>query len=77
MTADVRVSQRLQELAQELDRQLEDIAGEPVGFTLIVYTHPRASYISNVARPVAVREIRALLAAWAAGMPDVPAHEVS
>lgn len=77
MTTDISVSLRLQDLARELDRCLEDISGEPVGFTLIVYTHPRASYISNVERPVAVREIRALLDAWADGMPDIPAHEVS
>jgi hypothetical protein len=77
VTADVAVSQRLQDLARELDRQLEDIAGEPVGFTLIVYTSPRASYISNVDRKVAIREMLRLLAAWRAGMPDIPAHEVS
>lgn len=77
MFIDIRVSLKLQGVAREIDRQLEDIAGEPVGFTLIVYTHPRASYISNVERSVAVREILALLDAWADGMPDVPAHEVS
>ena len=77
MPADIAISERLQELAREVDRRLADIAGEPVGFTLIVYTMPRASYISNVAREDAVRNILDLLAAWDAGMPDVPAHEVS
>lgn len=77
MTADVAVSQRLQDLARELDRQLEDIAGEPVGFTLIVYTSPRASYISNARREESVREIKYLLSLWEQGMPDVPAHQVA
>lgn len=77
MTTDISVSLRLQDLARELDRRLEDIAGEPVGFTLIVYTFPRASYISNVDRKVAISEMLSLLAAWRSGMPDIPANEVS
>lgn len=77
MTTDISVSLRLQDLARELDRRLEDIAGEPVAFTLIVFTAPRASYISNARREESVREIKYLLSLWEQGMPDVPAHQVA
>lgn len=72
----IRLSQHLQGIAQALDETIESVAGERVGFTLLVFTDGRASYISTVKREESVREIKALLDDWAKGMPDIPAHEV-
>ena len=58
-----------------LDKDIERAAGERVGFTLLVFTEGRASYISTVQRDVSVQEIKRLLGIWEQGMPDVPAHE--
>ena len=60
MSAEQRISPALQALARKLNDELDAIAGEPVAFTLIVYTSPRASYISNARRDESVREIKHL-----------------
>lgn len=70
------VSQSLQVIAQLVDKVLEDVAGERVAFTLMVYTPGRASYIGTAPREVAIAEMRTLANHLEAGMPDVPAHEV-
>lgn len=72
---DRRVSEGLQGVARKLEAMLEDLAGEPCAFTLIIYTEPRASYISNAERSLCVQEIKRLLDLWDQGMPDVPAHK--
>lgn len=72
---DIRVSEEMQKLARQLSAMIDEVAGEPLGFTLFIYTNPRASYISNVERTVAIQEIRHLLDLWDQGMPDVPAHK--
>lgn len=77
MTAERNVSLALQDVARRLQADLDGIAGEPVAFTLIVFTAPRASYISNARREESVREIKYLLSLWEQGMPDVPAHQVA
>lgn len=71
----IRVSQSLQDVAKGLSQVLEKIAGEPVAFSLIVFTEVRASYVSNAPREDCVREIKRLLECWEQGMPDVPAHD--
>ena len=76
MTAEHNISVALQDVARRLGAELDGIAGEPVAFTLIVFTAPRASYISNARRAESVREIKHLLSLWERGMPDVPAHAV-
>ena len=73
----IEISKSLQTVAQALAEGFEEIAGEPVGFALIVFTEGRASYVSNVNdRPAVISEIKKLLAYWEAGMPDIKAHEV-
>ncbi len=71
------LSRELQGIAQALDRTIESVAGERIGFTLMVFTEGRAQYISTVSREDSVREIKRLLSLWEHGMPDVPAHEVN
>lgn len=72
----IKLSQELQTIGRALDAQIERAAGERFGFTLIVFTEGRASYLSNVSREDSVREIKHLLEMWGQGMPDIPAHEV-
>lgn len=76
MNAVVRVSEQLKDIAQRLDADLTQAAGERVAFALVVYTGNRASYISTASRDESREALRHLLAHWDAGMPDVPAHEV-
>ncbi len=71
------LSRNLKAIAQALDEAIEEIAGERVGFTLIVFTDPRGSYISTVNREDSVREIKKLLDYWGEGLPDIPAHKVN
>ena len=70
------LSRSLQGIAQDLDLAIEAAAGERVGYTLIVFTEGRASYISTVKRDESVREIKNLLHCWGEGLPDIPAHEI-
>lgn len=71
------LSRGLQQIARDLDTAIENTAGERVGFTLLVFTEGRASYISTVPRADSVREIQNLLELWGHGQPDVPAHKVT
>jgi hypothetical protein len=71
----MQLSKDLQGIAADLSKQIERSAGEPVAFTLLVYTEGRASYISNATREESVREIKHLIDLWGHGMPDIPAHE--
>ena len=73
----IQLSQKLHAIAQGLDEVIEEAAGERVGFTLIVFTEGRASYISTVKRDESVREIKNLLHCWGEGLPDIPAHEIT
>jgi hypothetical protein len=71
-----KVSLALPAIANQLDKQLEDAAGERVAFTLIVYTPERANYIGNCNRDEAAKAITEMIEAWNAGMPDIPAHKI-
>ncbi len=71
------VSLELQTIAQEIDARLAGIAGRRVGFSLVVYTDGRLQYVSNSTDRAEIASVlRALLAGWDKGMPDVPAHEI-
>lgn len=73
----VKISQSMHGLASGIDDALEEITGERLGFTLIVFTPVRASYISNCERAEVIKEIKTLLEYWKQDMPDIPAHEVN
>ena len=75
--ATIRLSQKLPEIAKDLSAAIEEAAGERIGFTLLVFTAGRASYISSINREDSVRELKKLLEYWEKGMPDVSAHEYS
>lgn len=71
------ISLEAQAIANRLEEDINRAAGagQRIGFTLLIYTPERASYIGNVARADAIREMKNLLAIWEADMPDIPAHE--
>lgn len=78
--ADVAVSDALRQISDELSAKLEEIAGQRMHFSLIVFqSEPgsRLNYVSNCQRDYVVGAMQALLQGWRAGMPDVPAHEVN
>lgn len=73
----LKVSSAAQQLARKLEEELEEIAGEKLAFTLIVWTFPRTNYISNAPRALIVPELQKMLEAWQAGAPDIPPHKVA
>lgn len=78
--ADIAVSESMQALAGSLDSLLRDIAGQRMGFSLIVFNaeeNSRMNYVSNCDRAEVEAALKSLLAGWEQGMPDVPAHEVN
>lgn len=75
--ATIRLSQNLQKIARKLEKEIEKASGENIGFTLLIYTEGRASYVSNVDRTDSIRELKYLLELWEQGMPDILAHEYS
>jgi len=74
MTASARLSVRLQDIAQSLAEVLDEVAGEPVPFVLVLQTDKVAQYISNCDRKDGKELIEGLLARWKAGRADIPAH---
>lgn len=74
MSASARLSVRLQDIAQSLADVLDDVAGEPIAFVLVLNADKTAQYISNCNRKDATDLIESLLARWKAGRADIPAH---
>lgn len=69
------VSREMQRLAATLDEEITAIAGEPVAFSLFVWTAGRCSYISSgTDRTQIITVLEAMIARWKAGEGDVPAH---
>ena len=52
MSASLKLSLRLQDIAQSLDDVLRDVAGERIGFVLVLNADGVAQYISNASRKV-------------------------
>ena len=78
-TPDRKISESLRGVADGLDEALEEIAGQKMQFSLIVFqTEPdsRMNYISNCQRDDVVAAMKSLLDGWEQGMPDIKAHEL-
>lgn len=73
----LKVSRDLQGIADNLDKAITASAGERMGWSLVVFTEGRASYISNCSRPEVIEAMKWLLTAWGEGLPDIPAHEIT
>ena len=74
MSASARLSVRLQDIAQSLSEVLDEVAGEPIAFVLVLNADKVAQYVSNCDRKDGRELIESLLARWAAGRADIPAH---
>jgi hypothetical protein len=79
MNPDRKISVAMQEIAEHLDKYLENIAGEHMGFSLVVFNavnDSRMNYVSNCSREDVYSALSSLLKGWEEGMPDIPAHKV-
>lgn len=74
MSASARLSVRLQDIAQSLAEVLDEVAGEPIPFVLVLQADKAAQYISNCDRKDGRELIESLLERWKAGRADIPAH---
>ncbi len=74
MSASLNLSLRLQDIAQSLGEVLEEVAGEPIAFVLVLSADKTAQYISNASRADGTEMIESLLARWKAKRADIPAH---
>jgi hypothetical protein len=70
------VSRDMPRIADLIDEEIQATAGEPVAFSLFVWTKGRCSYVSSSKdRDAIITVLEAMIARWKAGMADVPAHE--
>ncbi len=81
MSAETRVSHALRGIARDLDHQLRDIAGEKMGFVLIVAPLNRlggCSHVRNVTHAGALAMVAQCAEEFAVGSErvDVPLHKV-
>ena len=74
MSASARLSVRLQDIAQSLAEVLDEVAGEPVPFVLVLQADKTAQYVSSLDRKDGRELIESLLERWKAGRADIPAH---
>jgi hypothetical protein len=74
VSASVALSLRMQDLAESISQILEEIAGEPLAFVLVVSADRVAQYVSNASRADGTELIESLLARWKANRADIPAH---
>lgn len=77
---DRKVSEQMQALSSELDKKLEEVGGQRMSFSLIVFNSEpgsRVNYASNCDRDEVATAMVQLLANWQQGMPDIKTHEIS
>ena len=74
MSASKRLSIALQDVAESLDKVLEQLAGERCSFVLVVQADEVAQYVSNTSRADGTALIESLLERWKANRADIPAH---
>lgn len=76
--SDIAVSKQLQAVCKRLDKDLKKIAGQRMGFSLIVFSdadNGQVNYASNCARNEAAVALREVLERWEnKDVIDVPAH---
>ena len=73
------VSESLRAIADELSAKLEEVTGQRMSFSLVVFNSEagsRMNYISNCQREDAHQALKSLIHGWEQGMPDIPAHEI-
>jgi len=75
MSASVRISQGLQGISTKLSEKLDKVAGEHVGFTLLIYSGDRVNYVSNVTRKEGIEQLEVFLKTQKEGAVDIPYHK--
>ena len=79
MNPDRKISEEMQNIAKHVDELLTGIAGQRMGFSLVVFNvveNSRMNYVSNCDRKEVQSALTDLLEGWKKGMPDIPAHEI-
>ena len=74
MTASARLSVRLQDIAQSLAEVLDEVAGEPIAFVLVLSADNTTQYVSNASRQDGRELLQSLMDRWDAKRADIPAH---
>ena len=74
MSASARLSVRLQDIAQSLSEVLNEAAGEPCAFVLVLQADGVAQYVSNASRQDGRELLQSLMDRWDAKRADIPAH---
>ena len=80
VTPEIAISKELQKLAKNIDKKIHKVAGQRLGFSLVIFNNEpgaRINYISNCDRKEVINALQSLLIGWGEGMPDVPAHKVN
>lgn len=80
MSAEIRISKALQVIARQIEDEIERIAGERMGFCLVVMPIERetpsgVSYVSNVDRTDLLDVIDGLSLSMRAKKADIPLHK--
>ncbi len=70
MEAHEVLDKQFNKIMELIDTLLEDIAGEPIGFTLIAFHDHHAIYGSNCDRGEIVVQLELLLEHWKAAKPN-------
>ena len=65
----ITLSKGLQDVAKNLDKDIEEKAGEKIGFTLIIYTEGRAQYVSTIDRESSIEQMEYSISLWRQNMP--------
>lgn len=72
-----KISEELNSIANRLLVDMEEVTGEQLHFTLLVYTEERTQYVSNVSREDSIDQIEFYLKMLKAGMEPIPLHKLN
>lgn len=76
MTTAAHVSARLQPIAKQVDKIVEDAIGEKSGFILLIWAGGEVNYVgTDRDRAKVIRAMREIIAKWESGDNDTPAHQ--
>lgn len=69
-----KLSVSLQPLASSVEKYLKAVAGERIGFVIVLNAVGVAQYVSNLQRDDGKELLQTLLSRWNANRADIPAH---
>jgi hypothetical protein len=65
------------DIAKKIEDLLQQVADEPMGFCLFVWTDGRAQYISNCNRDDIIPPLLTFIEKWKKNEPMPPPHEIN